>query len=89
MPEDFIRQSIRFTPHTTNILRGRASEMWPEFEGNVNGLTNKVIADWDRIRDKNGGGGRMTQLIAIREELAALTARVEALEGGPHDTDHG
>lgn len=86
MADDSIRQTIRFSEHSTRILRGRASSMWPEFEGNVNGLNNKIIADWDRMREELGGGGRTARIERLEKRLALVEERLGMAD---YDTDHG
>lgn len=63
-----IRQSIRLVRHTTNILRTEAEPLWPELEGNITGLINKIIADWSRNRNEKGGKTTQTNARLDRHE---------------------
>lgn len=47
--------------HSFDVIE-RAKEIWPESEGNLSEIVRKILADWDRIREK--GGGRMQQVNA-------------------------
>ena len=85
---DEIRQSIRLTRHVTAIVRGRATEMWPELDGNINGLVNKIITDWNVQRD-DSGGSRREQIKALDARLTIVEQKLEALTNDPTDyTDH-
>lgn len=68
MSDAIIRQSVRLNKYTATILRNRAAPMWPELEDNVTGLINKIIADWDRMRDENGGRHTQTNVRLDRYE---------------------
>lgn len=65
---DEIRQSIRLVRIATQILREEAEPLWPELEGNVTGLINKIIVDWSRNRAKYGGKTSQTNARLDRHE---------------------
>lgn len=51
---DEIRQTVRLSPYATTIVREKATKTWPELENNVSALINRIVADWDRIREEPG-----------------------------------
>lgn len=80
--KEMIRQSIRLTSRATKIIRGRATETWPGLEGNITGLINQVIVNWDVIRDDPGGpatkvNARITHLEQENEQLKANIASIK------------
>jgi hypothetical protein len=89
--ENIIRQSVRLTRYATAIVRGRATEMWPELDENTSGLINKIIADWDTLRDDGNGGGRMARIKALEVRADDHERRIDRIERHlevPYDADH-
>ena len=68
-----------------------AGTIWPEFAGNRSALLCKVVADWQRNREENGGKSTRLEkrMLALEAEIADLKRMIEELKHDPTDyTDH-
>jgi Arc/MetJ-type ribon-helix-helix transcriptional regulator len=71
------RITVRLNEYALQVL-GKAAAIWPEFD-NRSELVRKVIADWDRLRNENGGG-RTARIAALETRADDHERRLDLVE---------
>lgn len=77
--------SYSYNEYIEGII-SHAGELWPDITS-TSGLISRIIANWDEIRQNNGGKSSRV-IVAIQESEERIIDEVRKLGEGGRDYDH-